>query len=205
MSQAAFLANRFRGFYPVIIDLETGGFEAQTDALLEIACVTLTCNAEQQLIPHHKLSYAVTPAANCRITEASLQVTKIDLHDPSRLAITESDALNRLFKVIRQDMKQHGCQRTVLVGHNAAFDLGFLNAAIARTRLNRSPFHPFSTFDTVTLSALAFGQTVLEKAALAAGIEFNCNQAHGALYDAEKTAELFCHVVNRWQQIQRLI
>jgi ribonuclease T len=49
-----------------------------------------------------------------------------------------------------------------LVGHNAHFDLGFLQAAIARTGTkNQNPFHSFSVFDTVTLSAVMFGQTVL--------------------------------------------
>ena len=35
------IAYRFRGFLPVVIDVETGGFNAQTDALLEIAAVLI--------------------------------------------------------------------------------------------------------------------------------------------------------------------
>lgn len=42
------VASRFRGFYPVIIDVETAGFNCATDALLEIAAVTLMINNEQQ-------------------------------------------------------------------------------------------------------------------------------------------------------------
>jgi ribonuclease T len=134
------------------------------------------------------------------VDPTALQITKIDPKDPLRFAIDEKDALQRIFKVIRNDAKLHGCHRAILVGHNAAFDLGFLNAATARHKLNRSPFHPFSTFDTVTLSALAYGQTVLEKAASCAGIQFNTKLAHTALYDVEVTAEVFCQVVNKWQQ-----
>lgn len=201
MSDTHPLAQRFRGFYPVVIDLETGGLEAGKNAVLEIACITLTFDADNRLIPYHKVSYHLRPEPNCEVSAASLQVTKIDLNDPGRFAISEKDALQRVFKIIRQDLKQHHCQRAVLVGHNAAFDLGFLNAAVARQHISRSPFHPFSTFDTVTLSALVFGQTVLEKAVLAAGLEFNTNAAHTAIYDASKTAELFCHIVNRWQQL----
>jgi ribonuclease T len=30
-------------------------------------------------------------------------------------------------------------------------------------------------------------------------------KAHSALYDAEKTAELFCLIVNRWKQLEATI
>ncbi|MHB1799788.1 MAG: ribonuclease T, partial [Vulcanimicrobiaceae bacterium] len=67
----------------------------------------------------------------------------------------------------------------------------------------RSPFHPFSCFDTVSLAGLAYGQTVLARALQAAGIEWDAAQAHSAVYDAERTAELFCTIVNRWQSLQQ--
>jgi ribonuclease T len=87
------------------------------------------------------------------------------------------------------------------VAHNAHFDLGFLNEAIARTAIKRSPFHPFSVLDTATLCGVAFGQTVLAQAALAAGMPWDNEAAHAAAYDAEKTAELFCAIVNRFRPI----
>ena len=40
-AQLTGLCDRFRGFYPVVIDVETAGFNAKTDALLEIAAITL--------------------------------------------------------------------------------------------------------------------------------------------------------------------
>ena len=73
------------------------------------------------------------------------------------------------FKGIRAAIRATGCTKAVLVGHNAHFDLGFLNAAVARTGLKRNPFHPFSAFDTATLGGGAYGQTVLKRAPLAAG------------------------------------
>ncbi|HAV68246.1 MAG TPA: ribonuclease T, partial [Alcanivorax sp.] len=39
------LALRFRGFLPVVVDVETGGFDARNDALLEIAAVLLDMDA----------------------------------------------------------------------------------------------------------------------------------------------------------------
>ena len=52
--------------------------------------------------------------------------------------------------------------------------------------------------DTVTLAGMAYGQTVLSRAVQAAGIEWNGDEAHSAVYDTQKTAELFCKILNRW-------
>ena len=87
------------------------------------------------------------------------------------------------------------------MGQNSHFDHGFLNAASERNNLKRNPFHPFSSFDTATLSGLAYGQTVLARACEVADIEFDNNEAHSARYDAEKTAELFCKIVNKWKDL----
>ena len=104
-----------------------------------------------------------------------------------------------IFDSIKKAQKAVGCKRTVLVGHNAHFDLGFVNAAIDRNNLkNVSPFHPFSVFDTVSLAGLAYGQTVLARACAAAGIPFDSREAHSALYDAKRTADLYCAIVNQW-------
>ena len=89
----------------------------------------------------------------------------------------------------------------MLVGHNAHFDHSFLKAAIARCEIKRDPFHPFSSFDTATLCGLAYGQTVLSRACESAGIDFNNEEAHSAQYDCEKTADVFCSIVNRWREL----
>ena len=104
---------------------------------------------------------------------------------------------------MREAVKAAGCNRAILVGHNAAFDQGFLNAALERTGIKRNPFHPFSHFDTVSLAGLAFGQTVLARAVAAAGIEWNNDEAHSALYDTQKTADLFCTIINQWEAAHR--
>ena len=98
-------------------------------------------------------------------------------------------------------MSENGCKRAILVGHNAHFDLGFINAAVARTGYKRNPFHPFSVFDTVTLSGAALGQTVLARALVAADLGYDANEAHSAIYDAEQTAALFCQLVNAQQPL----
>jgi len=195
------IARRFRGFLPVIVDVETGGFNCATDALLEVACVFVRFDAAGDLTPgdHHR--YIVKPFEGSRLDPASLQVTGIDPFHPLRPAVDEGDALRALFLEIRKELKPSGCKRAVLVGHNSFFDLQFLNAAVERTGIKRNPFHPFSSFDTATLAGVAYGQTVLSRAVTAAGFEWHDDRAHSALYDAEMTARLFCAVVNRFRSV----
>lgn len=195
------MADRFRGFLPVVVDVETGGFNSKTDALLEIAAVLLEMNDDDVLVRSETIRYHVKPFEGANIEEASLAVNGIDPHHPLRPAIDERDALQRTFREVRRAVREARCSRAVLVGHNAHFDLGFLNEAVARSTIKRNPFHPFSCFDTATLCGVAYGQTVLARAAIAAGMGWDETQAHSASYDAEMTAELFCDVVNRYRDI----
>lgn len=195
------MAGRFRGFYPVVIDVETGGFNAPTDALLEIAAVTLKFDDDGILSPDRCLSFHVQPFKGANIEQAALDFTGIDPHHPFRDAVTEDVALHEIFSMVRKGLKSVGCNRAVVVGHNAHFDHGFLKAAVERTEIKRDPFHPFSCFDTATLSALIYGQTVLAKTCKIAGIEFDTKAAHSAEYDTMKTAELFCAMVNKYKAL----
>lgn len=192
------LATRFRGYLPVVVDVETGGFDWNRHALLEIAAVPIDVDADGRLVPGPTTSTHVVPAPGTEIDPKSLEVTGIILDHPFRDAVPERAALDRVFGPVREAMKRHGCQRAILVGHNAHFDLNFLNAAVARCGHKRNPFHPFSVFDTVTLAGVAYGQTVLGRAMHAAGLEWRGEEAHSAVYDAEKTAALFCKIVNAW-------
>ena len=195
------IADRFRGFLPVVIDVETGGFNHQTDALLEVAAVMIEMTPFGELRPGTTYRYHVQPFYGSRLDPASLAVTGIDPHHPLRPAMPEKEALAQLFREIRRVVREQQCTRAVLVGHNAAFDLNFLNAAVARTDIKRNPFHPFSSFDTATLGGVAFGQTVLSRAITAAGLAWDPNAAHSAIYDAEKTAALFCIICNRFRSL----
>jgi ribonuclease T len=195
------LADRFRGFLPVVVDVETGGFNSRTDALLEIAAIFVGFDEDGQLGLGNSHRYLVKPFAGSNIEPASLQVTGIEPFHPLRPALDEGEALNRLFKEIRSAVKSHQCKRAVLVGHNSFFDLQFLNAAVERTGVKRNPFHPFSSFDTASLAGVAFGQTVLSRAVAVAGFGWEDERAHSALYDAEMTAKLFCEIVNRFRGV----
>ncbi len=194
-------ANHLRGFCPVIVDVETGGFNADTDALLEIAAVLININQDGELYRKETISTHVKPFEGANLEPASLEVNGIDPYHPLRIALEEKQALPEIFKPVRKHVKENKCTRAILVGHNAFFDLGFLNAAAARNNIKNSPFHPFSCLDTVTLGALAYGQTVLSRIVEAAEIEWDNSSAHSAIYDAEKTADVFCKVMNLWKQL----
>lgn len=201
MTHQHHLKNRFRGFLPIVIDVETAGFEAKTDALLEMAAISVQFSEEGLLIPDESFHAHVVPFESARLDPKALEFTKIDPYHPFRFAEAEGVALERMFQFIATGLKKHRCHRAVLVGHNPSFDMGFIQAAVRRNKENvsKNPFHGFTTLDTATLSALAFGQTVLAKSCRAAGIGFDPEQAHSALYDASRTADLFCHIVNLWQ------
>jgi len=182
-----------------VVDVETGGFNADTDALLEVAACIIRMDDFGRLFVAETVDVNVEPFEGARIDPKSLEITGIRLDSPLRGALPEADALRKFFQPIRREVRDTGCQRAILVGHNAFFDLSFINAAVTRTAYKRSPFHPFSSFDTATLAGLAFGQTVLSRSVQAAGLEWNESEAHSAVYDTEKTAALFCAIVNRWK------
>jgi len=195
------IADRFRGFLPVVVDVETGGFNAKTDALLEIAAVLLDATDDGTFMRGETIRYHVKPFEGANLEPASLAINRIDPDHPLRPAIDERDALQRVFREIRREIRERDCTRAILVGHNAAFDLAFVNEAVERAAIKRNPFHSFSCFDTATLSGIAYGQTVLARAVQAAGLTWDESSAHSAAYDAEITADLFCEIVNRFQPL----
>ena len=196
-AQLTGLCDRFRGFYPVVIDVETAGFNAKTDALLEIAAITLKMDEQGWLMPDTTLHFHVEPFVGANLQPEALAFNGIDPNDPDRGAVSEHE----IFKVVRKGIKASGCNRAIMVAHNANFDHSFMMAAAERASLKRNPFHPFATFDTAALAGLALGQTVLSKACQTAGMDFDSTQAHSALYDTERTAVLFCEIVNRWKRL----
>jgi ribonuclease T len=195
------MANRFRGFLPVVVDVETGGFNCKTDALLEIAAVMIDAHDDGTVLRTETFRHHVKPFEGANLEPASLAVNGIDPDHPLRIAVDEKEALQSIFREVRRAVREAGCTRAILVGHNSAFDLGFLNEAVERAAIKRNPFHPFSSFDTATLCGVAYGQTVLSRAVQAAGLPWDEASAHSAAYDAEVTADVFCDIVNRFRPI----
>ncbi len=192
------IKQRFRGFLPVVVDVETAGVEPHKHALLEMCIVLIGMNEQGCFTRKESYFEHILPFEGAELDADSLAFNQIDPYQPLRFAIDEKLALQNLFTPINKALRENHCQRAVLVGHNAWFDLLFIKEAVKRTRI-KLPFHAFTCFDTATLAGLIYGQTVLAKAVKAAGISFNVNEAHSAIYDAEKTADLFCVMMNTWR------
>lgn len=195
------LKDRFRGFLPVVVDVETTGVDPLKNALLEMCIVLIDVNEEGVFVRQSTHFEHILPFEGAILDAKSLEFNQIDPFQPLRFAIDEKQALQQLFVPINQALKKSRCQRAVLVGHNAWFDLLFVKQAVKRTGIT-SPFHSFTCFDTATLAGFLYGQTVLAKAVVAAGLNFDPNEAHSAIYDAEKTADLFCIMLNSWRNLQ---
>lgn len=196
MTDVTPVAQRFRGYLPIVVDVETGGFNEKTDALLQIAAVIVNIDEVGNYYCEETIACHVNPFEGANLDPKSMEVNGIIVDHPFRMAVDERVALPKIFKPIRAAMKKHQCNKAILVGHNAHFDLKFINAAAERSGIKRNPFHPFSTFDTVSLAGLVYGQTVLARSVRAANLEWNTEEAHSAIYDAEMTAELFCKIIN---------
>jgi ribonuclease T len=200
-STSSIMSKRFRGYLPVVIDVECGGFNAATDALLEVAAVLLDFNTDGKLVRESTHFYRIVPFPGANLEESALKFTGINPHHPLRIAHPELQVFQEMFQAIRAKVKSTGCTRAILVGHNAHFDHGFINAGAERNKIKRNPFHPFSSLDTASMAALCYGQTVLARACEVSGLGFEPGEAHNARYDAEKTADLFCAMVNRWHAL----
>ena len=193
------IKERFRKYLPVVVDLETGGFDPKTNAILEIAATLIIKNEDTQLLDVGKTyRYHIEPYEGLVVEQESLDFTKINLKHPLRNAITEKDALEELFKIINTERTANGCSRAILIGHNAHFDHSFLTEAVSRNNIKKSPFHPFSVLDTVTLGALHTKQTVLARICDFLNIDYDSKEAHSAAYDSDITAKVFCKIVNEF-------
>ena len=124
------IKERFRKYLPVVVDLETGGFDPKTNAILEIAATLIVKNEGTQLLDVGKTyRYHIEPYEGLVVEQESLDFTKINLNHPLRNAIAEKDALDELFKIINTERTANGCSRAILIGHNAHFCLLYTSDA----------------------------------------------------------------------------
>ncbi|WP_084155483.1 ribonuclease T [Ruminobacter sp. RM87] len=195
------ISQRFRGYYPVVVDVETAGFDPKNSALLEVAFCTLKINENGDFEKDEMFHCNIKPFPNSAIEEANIKFLGIDPFDPAREALDEKVGLLPIFKQLNKKVKKAGCKRAILVGHNAHFDHSFIMAAAERLNFKRNPFHPFTVMDTATLASLFLGHSVLSVACETAGIPFDAGSAHDAAYDTDREAELFCYFVNRFRKL----
>ena len=200
-STSSALARRFRGYLPVVVDVETSGLDYQRHAILEIAAAILDFDANGRLAITTTYNEHLLPFAGAEFDPEAMRLNGIDPSYPLRFAKPERAGLLDFLKPIHAKLQSSGCRKAILVGHNAVFDLSFLQASSARAGVKLDCLHRFSVLDTVSLGALACGHTVLATACRRMGLHFDNDDAHTALYDVELTAQLFCAIVNQWQDL----
>jgi len=191
------LKERFRKFLPVVVDLETGGFDPKNNAILEIA-IQLIDENDSMLILGESHRFHINPFDGLIIDNDALEFLKLDLNHPLRQAVNEKFALKEIFQIINKQKSKFDCSRAILVGHNAFFDHSFLLEACKRNNIKKSPFHSFSLIDTVSLGVLATKQTVLARICKELDVSYNNEEAHSAAYDAMVTAQVFCKIINNF-------
>ena len=191
------LKERFRKFLPVVVDLETGGFDSKKNAILEIA-IQLIDEEDSRLVLGESHRFHIEPFENLIVDKDALEFLKLDLNHPLRVAVEERFALQEIFKIINKQKNKYECSRAILVGHNAFFDHSFLLEGCLRNNIKKSPFHPFSLIDTVSLGVLATKQTVLARICNELDISYDNEEAHSAAYDAMVTAQVFCKIINNF-------
>ena len=84
-------AQRFRGYFPVVIDVETAGFNAQTDALLEIAATTLSLDENSG---QFSLDKTITSQDDSSIPSNNEQFLKLGSNVPFQRQFTSNDLSN---------------------------------------------------------------------------------------------------------------
>ena len=148
--------------------------------------------------------YHIKPFEGLQVENEALEFLGLDLNHPFRTAVEEKYALKESFTIINRQKLKYDCSRAILVGHNAFFDHSFLLAACDRNNIKKSPFHPFSLIDTVSLGALATKQTVLARICKELGITYDNEEAHSAAYDAMVTGEVFCKIINDYDSFNNI-
>ncbi len=85
------IGQRFVVFLPVVVDVETAGFNAQTDALLEIAAIPIIYNEEGQFVPGQAYHAHINPFEGANLDRRSLDFIGIDPSNPMRMAMAEDE------------------------------------------------------------------------------------------------------------------
>jgi DNA polymerase-3 subunit epsilon len=160
----------------IVLDTETTGLDPQGgDRIVEIGCIEIHNGVPTGRVYHQYIN-----------PERDMPDEAFRVHGLS----TEFLAGHPRFADIADALLDFlGEQRLVI--HNAAFDLGFLNAELAR--LKRQPLTAERAVDTVQIARRRFPGAPASLDALCRrfGIDNSGRQLHGALKDADLLAQVY--------------
>ena len=164
----------------IVLDTETTGFNpAEGHRIVEIGCVELSNHVPTGTVWH---SY-VNPERD--MPDGAFQV-----HGLSEAFLADHPVFA---EVVGGFLEFVGDARLVI--HNAAFDMGFINAELGT--LGFGPLPMSRTVDTVQLARAKFpgAQASLDALCRRFGIDNSARTKHGALLDAELLAEVYLELI----------
>ena len=161
----------------IVLDTETTGLDPNNDRIIEIGCVELI-DGKPSGRQHH---WYLNPEQ--QISEAAFSVHGIS---------NETLADEPIFAQIIDDLLGF-IREAELVIHNASFDIGFLNAELARSGHSKRFDTRHNITDTLALARrLHPGQkNDLDSLCQRYGVDNSQRDLHGALLDAELLAEVY--------------
>ena len=164
----------------IVLDTETTGLDPGSGhRIVEIGCLELINH-----IPSGKLYHAYTNP------EREMPAGAFEIH-----GLTDDFLADKpVFRAVADDFLAF-LGDSMLVIHNAQFDLGFLNAELARVQ--REPLPEARAIDTVGLARRRFPGAPANLDALCRrfGIDNAARTKHGALLDAELLAEVYLELI----------
>ncbi len=107
---AALMSRRFRGFLPVVIDVETGGFNSRTDALLEIAAVFIDIDASGTLSRGCHPQLPCAAVSGCATGPGLAERHRHRSLSSVAAALPEREAIQRIFREVRHQLKAYDCR-----------------------------------------------------------------------------------------------
>ena len=106
------LKDRIRGYLPVVIDVETAGFNENTDALLEICAIILGLDDSRNFFPKTTLHFHIEPFKGANIEPSALKFNGIDID----INVIDSENIEVLCEVVIEG--KTGVEMEALTGVN---------------------------------------------------------------------------------------
>lgn len=166
----------------VVFDLETTGFGPRLEDIIEFGAVKMV---NREVVDRKQLFIKPTKPIPAKITN----LTHITQHDVDQAKPIE-EVIDELLDFIGD---------SILVAHNASFDVSFMNAACQKCHreLLKNPI-----IDTLPLSKALIDMKWYKLGSICRhyGVSYDGEGAHRADYDAEVLSQVLCHMMNDLQR-----
>lgn len=169
----------------IVFDTETTGFEPNDGhRIVEIGCVEL----EDHFPTGRTLQLYLNP-------ERDIPIESQRVHGLSAQFLADKP----LFADVAEEFLAFVADSTLVI-HNATFDIKFINAELAR--ISRAPIPLSRSIDTIEIAKRKFpgARYSLDELCRRFGVDLTARSKHGALLDAQLTAEIYLELIGGRQR-----